>query len=196
MLLRQLRREKFRKGLLAWDGDFMGVHLYTNGAWTDSGKIYRNSVNLFSSFWESGSINSMTGENESSGTTIRTVDYIPIDYDSIYSMARNIYTGYITVRFYDENKSYVGAGSISTIDLIIGTRPSNPMIEGISFCSFRTIDTSIKYFRLCDTSNDTNTQYMLVKGNYTSETMQSYEPYNVIDWYTNTGHGYSSGAWS
>lgn len=28
-----------------------------------------------------------------------------------------------------------------------------------------------------------------------SGTALPYEPYNVVDWYTNHGHGYSSGAW-
>lgn len=133
--------------------------------------------NLFSSIWEQGSINGTTGRNEPSMSRVRTAEYIEVIPNKIYSFSRSIYSGFMNLRFYTADKSFVGVGSASTIRLIAGANEGNPMNVGNSFCCFEIIDTNIKYMRIGDQSNDLLTKYMMVEGEYTEQTMPEYEPY-------------------
>ena len=137
--------------------------------------VGNETANLFSSPWEQGSINT-SGNNTQSDTTIRTKDYIEVEYNKIYSISRDITGGYINVRFYDAQKQYIGASSASTIELIAGSSISNPMGASAVFCCIKIIDSNIAYMRLNDLSNDLSIHYMMVEGQYTAETMPSYEP--------------------
>ena len=52
--------------------------------------------------WEYGNIDT-SGNEQASNTEMRT-GYIPIDYNKIFSISREVTTGYWKVRIYDENK--------------------------------------------------------------------------------------------
>lgn len=134
--------------------------------------------NLFSSIWEQGSINVTTGQNEQSLTRVRTEGYIEVIPNKIYSFSRSIYKEFMNVRFYSSDKSFIGAGSTSTIRLIKGGNESDPMLANQPFCCFEVIDTNIKYMRIGDQSNNLATKYMMVEGEYTQNTMPDYEPYS------------------
>lgn len=133
--------------------------------------------NLFDSAWEQGSINGTTGQNEVAGTLVRTKDYIPIKPNIAYSFSRNISNGYMNLRLYRADKSYIGSGSASTIRLISGVSVGNPMGNNASFCCFEVIDGEASYIRFNDSSNNTATKWLMVEGEYTQQTMPEYEPY-------------------
>ena len=159
-------------------------------------KIYRNSLNLFATTWEEGSINYNSGTDEESTTYMRTVNYIPIVYNQTYSISRSIDTGLIGLRFYDSAHNYLGSGTPSRVQLISGTSASSPMGAETPYCCFRIIDDTVAYMRLIDASYDTSSLYMMIAGEIAEAAMPAYEPYNVVDWY---GYKYklrASGAWS
>ena len=133
--------------------------------------------NLFSSNWEQGSINATTGNNQNSDIIVRTAGYIPITYNVLYSMKRDKASGYMNLRLYDANKNYIGVGANEYISVIVGTSATNPMGAGYSFCVFKFISEDVAYIRINDATNDLSTQYMMVEGEYTEQTMPSYEPY-------------------
>ena len=133
--------------------------------------------NLFSSTWEQGSINGTTGQNEVAGTLVRTKDYIPINPNTAYSFSRNIANGYMNLRLYRADKSYISSGSVSTIRLISGTSVGNPMGSNTTFCCFEVIDSEAAYIRFNDSSNNKATKWYMVEGEYTQQTMPDYEPY-------------------
>lgn len=132
--------------------------------------------NLFDGNIERGEINVDTGTNSNNSALIRTVDYIPVS-NKIYSLSRTLASGFMSFRFYDADKNYVGYASESTIRLIHGETVTNVLHVNISFGCFEIIDNNIKYMRFRDTTNDLKNKYMLVEGEYTSDTMPEYEPY-------------------
>ena len=140
-------------------------------------KKYHVSLNLFSSTWEQGTISSSTGANSSSSSEVRTVGYIPIEYNKIYSIRRDIVSGTIKLRFYAADYSYIGYGANDNNEVIAGSTASNPMASNMSFCCIKIINSNIAYMRIIDTSNNTATKYMMCEGEYTAQTMPSYEPY-------------------
>lgn len=150
---------------------------FVSGEEKDIVRIPMKGKNLFSTTWEQGSINGTTGANEGSGTIVRTAGYIPIKTNQTYSIKRDISNGYINVRLYDTNKGYIGSGSDSTIRLISGTTPGNPMGNNLSFCCFNIIADGAAFIRFNDSSNNTDTHFMMVEGEYTQQTMPDYEPY-------------------
>lgn len=133
--------------------------------------------NLFSSMWEQGFIDTVTGQNMSSPRIIRTKDYILIKPNVVYSFRRDIVNGYINVRLYGADKTYIGAGSKSNIRLVSGTTVGTPMAENVPFCCFEIIDSEASYIRFNDLSNNTATKWLMVEGEYTRTTMPEYEPY-------------------
>ena len=134
-------------------------------------------ANLFSSVWEQGSINGTTGINQNNDNIVRTADYIPVEYNALYSMSRDKSSGYMNLRLYDANKNYLGVGTNEYISVIVGTSATNPMGTGISFCVFKSISENVAYIRINDATNDLSTRYMMIEGEYTAQTMPSYEPY-------------------
>lgn len=159
----------------------MGVHLYSNGAWTDSGRIYRNSLNLVN-------ISDFTMTVEPASTN-----------KLLWSGALN--AGIYTFSIYQVN-NYTSALR-NTIQIKVGTdtyyesgTPDYHLSSGLHYYTFTVSEdaTNVELRYWTNTiSNECNyTNAMLNTGS----TALAYEPYNVVDWYTNYGHGYSSGAWS
>ena len=129
-------------------------------------------INVFTSEWEQGVIDSTTGQNEDNIYNIRTKDFIKVIPEIKYSMSRTISTSFMNVRGYDKNKNYIGAGG-NVITTIVGTSNSNPMHTNDTFCVIEPKQ-NVYYLRFNDQSNNLSTQYMMVQGQYTSETMPSY----------------------
>ena len=158
----------------------MGVHLYTNGAWTDSGRIYRESKNLYDIL-------------TTSGYTSNIMDWTQtIDNDTIYVYGSNI------------------AGVARGLTMILGTYPAGTYTFNINSSYPLTTLYLRKYGETnqsatitIDTESILEISLVIGKRDYifndfmlnSGSIALPYEPYNVIDWYTNTGHGYSSGAW-
>lgn len=141
--------------------------------------VGERTINLFSSVWETGSINATTGQNNNSGALIRTKDYIPIVPNTLYSFSRDLSTGYMGVRLYKSDKSYIGPGSNSTVRLISGNTVENPMGNNTPFCCFEIIDSEASFIRFNDSTNNLNTKWLMVEGEYTQQTIPDYEPYGV-----------------
>lgn len=161
----------------------MGVHLYTNGAWTDSGWIYRNSLNLFDiALVEQGGYNAPAGsiiEKTLSTTRCRYNQTIPLPADTLsLTCPSNIKINYIWI---DNNGLSLG-GSGFQRNGDTATAPEN----AVSMTFLMGLDGDIQ----CTTSDFHDV--CIVSG----ATPIPYEPYNIVDWYTNNGHGYTSGAWS
>lgn len=133
--------------------------------------------NLFSSEWEQGVINSTEGQNGNSGEMVRTKEYIPIKPNVSYSISRDVSNGFMNVRLYRADRTYIGAGSKSTIQLIIGSTTANPMGSNTSFCCFKIIASDAAFIRINDSSNNTTTKWLMIEGEYTQQTMPDYEPY-------------------
>ena len=168
----------------------MGVHLYTNGAWTDSGRIYRNSLNLFNMSNYSSYTTGITDIVVTSDSITYTASsiylairyFIPLDTTDIFTL--KLGANSLNVRFelrYRKNGESVG-------DLLILTAGNSYTIHGSE--NVDEIQINI--------SNSTNTGTCIASNIMlnTGETALSFEPFNVVDWYTNHGHNYSSGAWS
>lgn len=152
----------------------MGVHLYTNGAWTDSGKIYRNSLNLFdkNNIRLDESFSLTPSPDFYPNPSLNCSNYLPVVAGKTY------------LRIYDA----AAVGNIyytfdSNFNFLSEQRPG----VGIPF----TISDNVSYIVFNFENTYELNKYMLAE----STSVIPYEPYNVVDWYTNNGHGYSSGAW-
>ena len=183
MLLLLLLPVRFQRDLSAWDGDSMGVHLYTNGAWTDAGKIYRNSLNLFN-----GVIAIDDSILTDNGKPLPFQNYAVSEYIDILPNTEYTFSFFhnaeenrttFTLSTYDEQKSTILPLEMQTINNIQG------------YTMHITTSASARYLRI-NWKKPYDEDMMLVQGNIALP----YEPYNVVDWYTNNGHDYSSGAWS
>lgn len=154
-----------------------------NGTPTPSNPVDVNGVgvrteNLCPTTWVQGDIDSATGANDVSNDAIRS-DFIPIEQNKYYSIYRSIKGGFVKIRLYDNSKAYVGSGT-NRISLIVGgagATPTNPLNGTDNFCCIQIISSSAKYMRIVDTTNNLSTAYMFVEGEYTAQTMPSYEPY-------------------
>lgn len=123
-------------------------------------------LNLLSSAWEEGDVDSSTGENSySNPARIRTANYIECLPNTKYTFysCDYIISG---VRYYDEEKTYKGYDWTPNSNVLQFITPSDAV-----------------YMRLIVVGNDSNIvpdineTYMLVEGSYTTETMPAYEPY-------------------
>lgn len=154
-----------------------------NGTPTPSNPVDVNGVgvrtgNLCPTTWVQGDIDSATGADDVSNDAIRS-DFIPIELNKYYSIYRSIKGGFVKIRLYDNSKAYVGSGT-NHISLIVGgagATPTNPLNGTDNFCCIQIISSSAKYMRIVDTTNNLSTAYMFVEGEYTAQTMPSYEPY-------------------
>ena len=153
----------------------MGVHLYTNGAWTDSGKIYRNSLNFLDpnnvllnrSFTIDPSPSFINNPN------FNCTNFIPVVEGETY------------LRIYDgQSIGNVIYAFNSTSDFIAEYHPG----IGVPF----TIPNGVSFIIFNFENTLDIDKYMLAK----TPIVIPYEPYNVVDWYTNNGHNYTSGAWT
>lgn len=170
--------EQYQRVLSVWVGDRMGVHLYTNGAWTDSGKIYRNSVNLFDNILEEGYYDDQGVLIEETSISHSTT-YIPVN-GTTYTISGLWYQAGAMANFavyeWDNDKNWLRRSN----------RQYPPSSNKITF----TVGADTAYITLQIQTIHSN--IMLNIGSIALP----YEPYNVVDWYTNNGHSYSSGAWS
>ena len=168
----------------------MGVHRYTNGAWTDSGRIYRNSLNFFdlSNYYSvTPGITNIVINNDII-TYNASSQYLAICYrfDLLPTDTFTIELGNESDKVQLELRFYNGETQVGTRIVIQKGTPY--VISGSE-----EIDSFTIYL-----SNSTNTGKCTASNLMlnTGDTIKPFEPYNIVDWYTNTGHGYSSGAWS
>lgn len=129
---------------------------------TGENSLVISNMNLFSSTWQQGTINSTTGENQSSSNEIRTKEYILISPNQHYAIKRNLTTGAIKMRCYDISKNYLGSGT-NYVNLIEGNTSTNPMGIGDNSCVISFKD-EVRYFRITDGLNNLATQYSMIKG--------------------------------
>lgn len=153
----------------------MGVHLYTNGAWTDSGWIYRNSENLFDSILIGGIFQDNNFNISGSTTVYKSIKIYLTAGSYTFSWGNNVNVVRLVI---DGSYSQPAVTDVNTYTITLTT-------DGYVGISFR--DTTSE-----STEWDDTTPIMLNVGS----TAIPYEPYNIVDWYINHGHGYSSGAWS
>ena len=70
-------------------------------------------INVWDEEWQSGNIDSTTGENTANLTTIRATNYTPVLPNTQYYIEADNYAGNVRMRFYDANKAYIGyAGQV------------------------------------------------------------------------------------
>lgn len=164
----------------------MSVHLYTNGAWTDSGKIYEKSLNLFDYLTMSagidGSYLDVDGNViESSVSSIS--DYIPV-LGGAFVLSK---LGGVSpaVCLYDSNQDFIYGQAYNTGG---GNYKGNIIVNTNYNAAFM----RFSYFNetASPTSQDDLSQIMISSG----ISVKPFEPYGLI-WKTNNGHDYSSGAW-
>lgn len=150
----------------------------------DSGKIYRNSLNLWN-------------ENYDETIEVNQIVYIPIEVGnvSIVTCSTDCPKGTtsppnpaLEARLIFLLSGNVTTGAQNAINGISINAPRTVTpIDGFVTIAYRWVDT----FEPIENWKPWNHHTMLNVGNI----VIPYEPYNVVDWYTNTGHGYSSGAW-
>ena len=176
--------------------NFMGVHLYTNGAWTDSGRIYRNSNNIFDiSTWNNVIVT--RGTYSIDGTRITITSTGADCYTETYNQTRyNIpcVAGETYTFSWDTN---ITSG---TVYAFTGTTVANTVARVVASNLKKGTFTvpeghTVMSLRVGISSEGITGYYDNIKIEKGSDSTP-YEPYNVVDWYTNHGHGYSSGAWS
>ena len=153
----------------------MGVHLYTNGAWTDSGRIYRNSKNLLAFLTEIYAIDASGNINSNSLFMYFTA---PCEDNETYTFSLDTGLTGSTVRIHAfDGDTWLEQLSGRNIDLAPFTI---------------TTPVGTTNIKISITKDAVDYHAMLNIGS----TALPYEPYNIVDWYTNNGHGYTSGAWS
>ncbi|MBO5810848.1 MAG: hypothetical protein J6R32_08500 [Bacteroidales bacterium] len=154
----------------------MGVHLYTNGAWTDGGKIYRNSLNLYNKT----DLSIAVGQRYITVQQSLNPGLYAISFDFISDN-----TGDNSIILYNSGSIVVNVSvPAAALRRSIVVNTNNQYIDEIRFYSAVGYTPSESYY--AEIKN-----IMINSGNK----KLPYEPYNIIDWYTNTGHDYSSGAW-
>jgi len=132
-------------------------------------KVEVQGKNLCDNIFEFGNIDLATGNCNSSTSTIRSVNYIPIKPNTTYILSSNgsvNYGGRLTLRFYDNDLNYLPFGSDSGV--IVQKTENN---KGYAICN----SLNNAYFckiRVSDTSS-LLTDIQLEEGN----TATAYEPY-------------------
>ena len=116
--------------------------------------------NLFDELWQSGNINANSGIEEASTTARRSINYIPVQPNTTYTLSRTIGGNTLPVREYGKDKQYIGA--------------QNPY-QGYNSSLVRSYTTSsnVYFIRLVDYVLDETSKIMLEKGS----TATTYEPY-------------------
>ena len=147
-------------------------------------KIWHTNENVFTTTWEEGSISDSNGQNGTSTSTMRTVDYQPVVPGMYYAVTRNAYTKhYSQIRGYDKNYSFIGSGnSAMTQDPDYKVTNEIPFEQGQTEAVFYPTS-GIFNWRFTNvaegTSRDTSIHYMMVPGrspnsNYVANITHSY----------------------
>lgn len=165
----------------------MGAHLYTNGAWTDSGRIYRNSLNLYNKGTTTvydAFLSDIDKWLIDAGGVSKSIK-IPCDSGTHYTIS--IPDNVSVFRIYESSNAAIEPTN-SGVDVSRIIRSAN--IHEYTFTTLS--NTKVIIFQATGAELDiwfNNLMFNL------GGIAFPYEPYNVVDWYINTGHGYSSGAW-
>lgn len=134
-------------------------------------------VNIFDGELKEGDINPDTGIASNLTGAVISNNYIQVSKNATISVLRSENNRYMSWRFYDENKNYIGIANSSDIQVIHGGNAANVLIDGMNFGCFKIINPNIRYIRFRDASNSLTNVYMFVEGEYTQDTMPAYEPY-------------------
>lgn len=166
----------------------MGAHIYTNGAWADSGRIYRNSLNLYNKVTTTVYNAFFTDTNKwtiDAGGISKSIK-IPCESETQYTIS--VPENVTIFRVYESsNVAIEPTNAGADVSRIIRT-------ENVNKYTFTTLsDTEVLIFQATSSSFDMWFNNLML--NFGS-TALPYEPYNVVDWYANNGHNYTSGAWS
>ena len=114
--------------------------------------------NLFNNTWEQGLIMSETGENIDSDVMIRS-NYTRIFPNHLYNISRNKYSSYMSYRFYDKDKKFLGTQL--TEGMMTYSTSDGRMNANESSMTFTIVNTNVAYMRVTDASNDLSTIYTL-----------------------------------
>lgn len=138
--------------------------------------------NLFNNIWEQGLIASETGANVESTTMIRS-DYTKIYPNHLYNIARSIYSSYMSFRFYDKDKNYLGAQTAE--GMMTYSTSDGRMNENESSMTFTILNENVAYMRVTDGSNNLSTKYTLtteaINPDYPSEVEACGDNINLFD---------------
>lgn len=181
---------------MAWDGDIMGVHLYKNSDWIDSGRIYRNSINMLNCNY-TGNVGTQLVIACVSGSSTFTLNKGLTDSDTSANIPLNVAlsAGTYTLSVYGLNNVTADYDRIflrDTNNIIYAQTTKTGLPKSFTIESDITIDRVTVVAEKTSIYTDDTIRIMINNGN----AALPYEPYNVVDWYANNGHGYSSGAWS
>lgn len=153
-------------------------------------KIYRSGVNLWDEVFESGSINTTTGQNETYGTDrMRSKNYIPVRPNTTYYFA-STNNKYVYIYCYGLDNSYIGIyGGGASLRNATFTTPS-----GCYFIRFRTDNYGTSY------NNDMSINYPSTDTTYHAHVsgMVTY----IVSWQSSEGTvyggylSYENGSWT
>lgn len=132
-------------------------------------------ANLWSATWELGEIDTNGKEYDATGK-LRS-GFVKISYGETYTIHRSNSSGFISMRIYDKDKKFLGAGIGGYYELLRGNSLGNPIVNNQYSCVIKITNTKVGYIRIVADSTDTTTQYSMYRGNYTDKTMPAYTPY-------------------
>lgn len=171
----------------------MSVHLYTNGAWTDSGKIYRNSLNLWS-FSPNTTTGGVSITSENGVIKFANTATSSSNIESTITLPAGTYTLKANANRIPVDNTYACIQVYKSSPFVSALINNNSAVDGVS--TFTIAEEFNVALRIrVDIGTDYN-DFELRPTLNVGTTAIDFEPYNVVDWYTNNGHGYSSGAWS
>lgn len=109
--------------------------------------------------WEEGEIDSRTGVNVYSTSNVRTADYISVKPNVLFNISRSIYNSYMSLRFYDTSKTYLG--NQQTSGMITSNMSDGRMGANVSSMTMTITNTNVAYMRIQDKSNNLSTVYTI-----------------------------------
>ena len=111
-----------------WGKYYSGSLAYDAGHLENADGTVLKSVgrNCFDEQMELGSISSVDGSNQSSTTTLRSVNYIPVipNTDYYFYAPHSTTSDYVGIRYYDASKNYVDPLSLAYPGQVISTPPN------------------------------------------------------------------------
>lgn len=143
-------------------------------------KMYRNSLNRYNTAettWESG-IKNDSGETQSSTVSHFTTNYTAVEASTEYAFGGNLGQSGNAHRiyYYASDKSWISRSDSMAYNVTAFTTPAN--------CAYIQVQVT--------NSVSSTADWMITKG----DTVQDFEPYNVVDWYGYTYKLRASGAWT
>ena len=153
----------------------------------DNVSITQNGKNLMPE-WEQGTISTGTGENSASSNAIRSIGYIPVVPNTLYTISR-IGTGTtVGVRCYDKDKNYIGIGGVGTTT-VEGNNNTNPINQSINKATIKVLE-GCYYLRFNDYTTNLTNQYQLEVG----EVATAYDSYKSETFTMPLGDTYYGGS--